>query len=292
MLRIGLPTSTRLRAAGSAELRCRSGSREGIRQRGISAARGRASAARDNGVDVNAHDRRIALAALEVFELLVDRGHALAGEVREGGVVADTVRAMAVVAGRRQGDTASGVALRQQLARRDGPRDVRCRLPLVRRSQQRGPFSLGKPTARQIALQRLSGAGLRRRQPDEADRRPRRRTAAIVAPIQMANRGSAQLVRDRSSMDLHQIGWHAGVLKITETARSGSRSSRWSGATTSSIQTPKPFKEAGSQRGGSTASENVSGGRRPPSGVRCEASNADQQHGGEQRGRSRRPPRC
>src|SRR5208282_5820286 len=88
--------------------------------------------------DIHAHYSSVAPAALEVFELLVDRGDVLAGEVRESRVGTDAARSVAVVARRRERGTASSVAPREERARCSSPCDVRGRLTFATHGSLRG----------------------------------------------------------------------------------------------------------------------------------------------------------
>ena len=142
---------------------------EGIRQR-CKVCRKVEDLLRRQRSDVHAHDVRVALAALVVFELLVERGRALAGQIRERRVAADAVRPVAVVAGRREGRSASRVTLRQQAARRGRPRDVRGRLALSTHGSLRGADRQADRAADRGP--KIDGCtGLGRRKPDEADHR-------------------------------------------------------------------------------------------------------------------------
>ena len=91
-----------------------------------------------------------------------------------------------------------------------------------------GPFSLGNPTARQIALQRLRAPGCA-----EGNRMKPTKTAttnrAIVAPIQMVNRGSGAACPRSRVNGLAPDRLARPCSEDKEIARSGSRSSRRSG---------------------------------------------------------------
>ena len=120
-------------------------------------------------VRVHAHHLRVTLPALEVFELFVDRRHALTDEIREYRVSADPVRAVAVVAGRREFAAANGVALRELQSRRDRPRNVRSGLPCHGHGSSRPAIRQTDCTAKCSPEIRCARTFLKRRQPDEAD---------------------------------------------------------------------------------------------------------------------------
>ncbi len=127
---------------------------------------------------IAAHHGRIAPPALEVLQLFVGRGPALAPQDSGRCVVAHARQSVAAVAGCcSQRGAPAWIRARERLLRGSGPGDVRWRLGAPRpprRASRRGP-----PIAPQIASQQAGpvALGLYRRQPGESTL-PWRRPAA------------------------------------------------------------------------------------------------------------------
>ena len=144
--------------------------------------------------DEHAHDHGIALVALEVLELLVDRRDAVAGQVRDRGIGADPVGAVAVVAGRGERGAARRIALRS--AARVWRASRRPSSSAGRRAARttRALLPPGKPTARQIASHKPAVPGCA-----EGSQTKPTATAATnsttVAPIHTAKRESGEACR-------------------------------------------------------------------------------------------------